>query len=76
MAKPKNAIPTHKLTIATTPQVIEVLDWLVQQGFHGKSRSEVAEELLRRTLLKEHVEPNRFGPDVSPTQKPAGSKPR
>ena len=77
MAKPKNAIPTHKLTIATTPQVIEVLDWLVQQGMHGKSRAEVAEELLRRSLVNNHLETSKFSPGgASLPQRTTTPKPR
>lgn len=76
MAKPKNAIPTHKLTIATTPQVVEVLDWLVQQGMYGKSRAEVAEELLRRSLVNNHVELAKYSPGDPSLSQTATKKPR
>lgn len=50
MAKKSNAIPTVKISIATTRQNGLILDWLIKRGQYGKTRSEVAERLLGERL--------------------------
>ena len=55
MPKPKNVTPTQQITIATTPQVVQILTRLAEQGLHGKNIAEVAERLLSERL-REFVE--------------------
>ena len=50
MPKPKNVTKTEQITIATTPQVVQILTRLAEQGLHGKNIAEVAEGLLREKL--------------------------
>jgi len=50
MPKPKNVTPTQQITIATTPQVVQILTRLAEQGLHGKNIAEVAERLLSERL--------------------------
>jgi hypothetical protein len=50
MPKPKNVTPTQQITIATTPQVVNILTRLAEQGLHGKNIAEVAERLLSERL--------------------------
>jgi len=50
MPKPKNVTPTQQITIATTPQVVRILNRLAEQGLHGKNIAEVAERLLSERL--------------------------
>lgn len=50
MAKGKNKVATRKLTIATTPKVIRYLQILVSRELHGKTETEVAEELIRYSI--------------------------
>ena len=38
---------TEKLHLSTTPQVLAALDALIRTGLFGKTRTEIAEELLR-----------------------------
>jgi hypothetical protein len=47
MPRDRNTIATKKLHLSTTPQVVAVLDALVRTGLFGKTRTEVAEEILR-----------------------------
>lgn len=48
--------PTEKVHLATTPQVLKALDALVKTGKFGKTRSEVAEELMRLKLREIELE--------------------
>jgi hypothetical protein len=50
MARAPNPIPTSKLQLSTTPQVVAALEQLAKTGKFGKTASEVAEELLRSKL--------------------------
>lgn len=50
MPRVQNKIVTKRITLATTSEVIKILDLLVHKGLYGKTQPEVAEELLRRTL--------------------------
>jgi pyruvate/oxaloacetate carboxyltransferase len=50
MARTQNTVPTEKLHLSTTPQVLAALDGLVKTGMFGKTRTEVAEELMRLKL--------------------------
>ncbi len=59
MPKPKNVTETKQITIATTPQVVEILTRLAKQGLHGKNTAEVAERLLSERL-REFVEQKKF----------------
>jgi hypothetical protein len=47
MPRDKNTVSTAKVHLSTTPQVLSSLDALVKTGLFGKTRTEVAEELLR-----------------------------
>jgi hypothetical protein len=47
MARGRNSVDTKKLHLSTTPQVLSALDALVRTGYFGKTRTAVAEELLR-----------------------------
>ena len=56
MARTPNSIPTRKLQLSTTPQVVEALEALMATGKFGKSKGEVAEELLRLKLREIELE--------------------
>ncbi len=47
MARRQNSVGTEKLHLSTTPQVLAALDALIRTGLFGKTRTEIAEELLR-----------------------------
>jgi hypothetical protein len=53
MAREINPLPTAILKLSTTAQVLDGLDELVARGMWGKTRSEVAESLVRDQLRKE-----------------------
>ena len=74
MPKPKNSIKTVKITIATTPRVGDLLDELVERQMHGKTRSEVADQLIRESLLR-HMEDETLTspPPAEPTNEDRGS---
>ena len=50
MARPKNQIQTVQLTIAATPQMVELLQQLISTGLFGKNATEAAERLVARAL--------------------------
>jgi metal-responsive CopG/Arc/MetJ family transcriptional regulator len=50
MARTPNPSPTSFLKLSTTEQVVKRLDKLVAKGLWGKTRSEVAESLVREKL--------------------------
>lgn len=50
MAREANKIETVGVQIRTTPKVIEYLDILLDEQLYGKSRSEVAEQLVRLSI--------------------------
>jgi hypothetical protein len=56
MARPQNTVSTTKIHLATTPEVCRALDALVATGKFGKTRSEVAEELMRLKLREVELE--------------------
>ena len=62
MGKRKNVAPTQQVTIATTPQVVNILTRLAQQGLHGKNVAEVAERLLSEKL-RDFVDQKKFASD-------------
>lgn len=47
VGRSRNAVGTEKLHLSTTPQVLAALDALIETGLFGKTRTEIAEELLR-----------------------------
>ncbi len=53
MAREINPLPTTFLKLSTTAQVLKGLDELVSRGMWGKTRSEVAESLVREQLRTE-----------------------
>jgi hypothetical protein len=56
MPRPRNARPTVKISITTSPTLRDDLDKVVATGYFGHTRSEAAERLLAeaiRNLLKE-----------------------
>jgi hypothetical protein len=53
MAREINPLPTTFLKLSTTAQVLKGLDELVARGMWGKTRSEVAESLVREQLRAE-----------------------
>lgn len=52
MPRDTNAIRSVTLRISTTPQVVDMLDRLVETGLYGKNRAEAAEELLRGKVIE------------------------
>jgi hypothetical protein len=50
MARTENEVDTAFVKLSTTPAVCRELDALVKTGLFGKSRAEVAEQLLRERL--------------------------
>lgn len=48
----RNQIPTAKLELSTTNEVIRDLERLVARGYFGKNVAEAAEQLVRERLLK------------------------
>jgi hypothetical protein len=53
MARGINPLPTSFLKLSTTAQVLSGLDELIARGMWGKTRTEVAESLVREQLRKE-----------------------
>jgi len=49
-------VPTVKLQLSTTPQVVDALELLAKTGKFGKVASEVGEELLRMKLREVELE--------------------
>lgn len=56
MPRPRNAVKTVKLQLATTPQVVAALERLVRTGKFGKNASEAGEEMLRLKLREIELE--------------------
>jgi hypothetical protein len=52
MPRDANAIRSVILRITTTPQVVKLLDRLVETGLYGKNRADAAEELLRQKVVE------------------------
>lgn len=50
MPKPKNKSVTIKITISTSPQNAEMLEWLASRGPYGKTKPEVVERLISEKL--------------------------
>ncbi len=50
MARPKSSVEPEKITITTTKSVVKILDKLLESGMFGRSKTEVAEQLLRRAI--------------------------
>lgn len=46
-----------EVKIVLTPEVSELLDYLVKTGLFGKTRAGVAEELMRAKLREEIIRP-------------------
>jgi hypothetical protein len=56
MPRSRNAQPTVKVTISTSPALLRDLEKVVATGYFGNTRSEAAERLLAeaiRNLLRE-----------------------
>ena len=56
MPRSRNAQPTVKVTISTSPALLRDLEIVVATGYFGNTRSEAAERLLAeaiRNLLRE-----------------------
>jgi hypothetical protein len=66
MPRARNAVVTEKLHLSTTPRVLDALDALVKTEMFGKTRTEVAEELmrlkLREIILKGWLDPKTSSP--------------
>jgi hypothetical protein len=52
VSRKKNGLPTQQLTLSTTPQVVELLEKLVNSGFYGKNPAEAADRILSEQLRK------------------------
>lgn len=52
MARERNRIPSQDLKISTTPKVMDYLEALVDEQLYGKSKSEVAEGLIREAIRR------------------------
>ncbi len=52
MARKRNLVKTHQLTISTTPRVVEYLGDLTRSGLWGKSESETVERLMADQLRR------------------------
>jgi Arc/MetJ-type ribon-helix-helix transcriptional regulator len=50
MPKELNLVPTERITISATPQVVKYLQELVMKGFYGKNVAEAAERVLSQVL--------------------------
>ncbi len=50
MARPKNTAETVQITIAATPQVKAVLEYLAESGFYGKNAADTAMILLKEKI--------------------------
>jgi hypothetical protein len=50
MARPSNTVQTQIVKLSTTSEVCRELDALAARGLFGKTRSEVAELLMRERL--------------------------
>jgi hypothetical protein len=69
MARSRNPTRTSYLKLSTTEQVVERLDKLVAGGLWGKTRSEVAESLVRESLRQLELPfTQRKGPKRSPAK--------
>jgi hypothetical protein len=75
MPRDRNTIATKKLHLSTTPQVVAVLDALVRTGLFGKTRTEVAEEILR-VKVRDAVTDGWLERSAGTAPKPHARKPR
>ena len=75
MPRDRNTIATKKLHLSTTPQVVAVLDALVRTGLFGKTRTEVAEEILR-VKVRDAVTDGWLERSASTAPNPHARKPR
>jgi tartrate dehydratase beta subunit/fumarate hydratase class I family protein len=50
LSKPKNQLETVKLGITTSKRVADFLDQLVKTEIFGRSKAEVAEQLIKRAM--------------------------
>ena len=50
MSKPKSNIETVKVSITTSNRVVQFLDRLIKTEIYGRSRAEVAEQLIKRSM--------------------------
>lgn len=50
MARPKKKIDSVKVTITTSPRVIDFLEALLKTEVYGTTVSEVAEQLIKRAM--------------------------
>lgn len=66
----------HRVTIDTSPQVLEALDAMLATGLYGLSRAHVAERLLAGAVARELAQGllGRVRPDLRPGLRPRGRK--
>jgi Arc/MetJ-type ribon-helix-helix transcriptional regulator len=50
MPKEQNLVPTERITLSVTPQVVKYLEQLVKTGFYGKNVADAAERILSHVL--------------------------
>lgn len=50
MARPVKLIPSERIVVTTTPQVVAYLDDIVRAGLYGATRAEVAKSLIVRGI--------------------------
>ncbi|MBN1599034.1 MAG: hypothetical protein JW894_12135 [Bacteroidales bacterium] len=50
MSKPSYNTKPEKVTMTTNPRVISFLEKLIETGMFGRTKSEVAEQLIRRSM--------------------------
>lgn len=50
MARPKNKTETVQITLAATPQVKQILEYLAESGFYGKNAADTAMMLLKEKI--------------------------
>jgi hypothetical protein len=60
--RPRNQLKTVPITIATTPQVEEMLQRLVATGLYGKTPPEAAERIVAEGLRKLFADPTMMAP--------------
>jgi hypothetical protein len=53
MARLPNELQTRQLRVSTTPQVVKLLEALVETGLYGKNPAEAAERVLAEKLREQ-----------------------
>jgi hypothetical protein len=52
VARRSNITETINISISTTPSVLELIEIIVQMGFHGRNVAEAAELLMKERVLQ------------------------